>query len=54
VEPLVDLHLPVSAKGRAFALGAAGFGAAKRAVKRSPTLWKLALRARAALAGRRG
>ncbi len=54
VEPLVDLHLPVTPKGRAFALAAEGFARAKRAVKRSPALWKLALRIRAALAGRRG
>lgn len=52
VEPLVDVTLGVSARGRLLALAANGLSRAKRFVKRTPWAWTLAQRARG-LASRR-
>jgi CelD/BcsL family acetyltransferase involved in cellulose biosynthesis len=53
VEPLVDLTLPVTWRGRVGAAASIRAAAAKRAIKQSPALWAFVRRARA-LKGRLG
>jgi CelD/BcsL family acetyltransferase involved in cellulose biosynthesis len=48
-EPLFDTIVPISAKGRAFALAEAARLRVKRHIKQNPYLWSLAQRLRAAL-----
>lgn len=45
-DPMFDTYLPLSAKGRAFALARRLAANAKRAVKQNPYLWKLIVAAR--------